>query len=156
MASDLLLITSPSTFYIHYLSSFHCALRQIDQLSDCTQGRREIKNQPTPGHTVDQQIKLIEALDSIWIESTESNSRLEKVRWTSWKSKDWTDEQLGLCDGTWPTRIGCSLTIIILNILILILSSLFKLMISIARLKRPLLSTWIPLFHPDLKNHQTV
>lgn len=75
---------------------------------------------PTPGHSVEQEAKLIEALDSIWKE-------LNLNRTEDWKrlggragvgvpapldscpvgqDRIWTDEQLGLVDGSHPTRIG--------------------------------------------------
>ena len=75
---------------------------------------------PTPGHSVEQEAKLIEALDSIWKE-------LKLNRTEDWKrlggragvgvpapldscpvqeERIWTDEQLGLVDGSHPTRLG--------------------------------------------------
>ncbi|KAI7939308.1 hypothetical protein MJO29_014044 [Puccinia striiformis f. sp. tritici] len=110
MASDLLL-------------SKHKIYVQSINYPTVPKGEERLRITPTPGHTVDQQIKLIEALDSIWIE-------LNLNRTQDWKKlggragvglsessmddglqnqRIWTDEQLGLCDGTWPTRIGCSL-----------------------------------------------
>ncbi|KAH9444342.1 hypothetical protein Pst134EA_032248 [Puccinia striiformis f. sp. tritici] len=110
MASDLLL-------------SKHKIYVQSINYPTVPKGEERLRITPTPGHTVDQQIKLIEALDSIWIE-------LNLNRTQDWKKlggragvglsessmddglqnqRIWTDEQLGLCDGTWPTRISCSL-----------------------------------------------
>ena len=69
---------------------------------------------PTPGHTIEQQAVLINALESVWAE-------LELPRHADWvavggragvghaNAKEvpqlWTPEQLGLRDGTAPARL---------------------------------------------------
>lgn len=76
-------------------------------------GEERLRITPTPGHTVPQENQLILALSSVWNELN-----LKKIG--DWKSiKDlhlsdrdgnskriWSDEQLGLKDGTFPIRIG--------------------------------------------------
>ncbi|KAA1073182.1 mitochondrial 5-aminolevulinate synthase [Puccinia graminis f. sp. tritici] len=107
MASDLLL-------------SKHSIYVQSINYPTVPKGEERLRITPTPGHTVEQQAKLIEALDSIWKE-------LNLNRTEDWKrlggragvgvpeptagnplreERIWSDQQLGLVDGTHPIRIG--------------------------------------------------
>lgn len=80
-------------------------------------GEERLRITPTPGHTADQQVKLVRALESIWTE-------LQLNTATDWKKlggranvgldgakpppRIWTDVQLGLDTGLFPTRLGRS------------------------------------------------
>jgi 5-aminolevulinate synthase len=132
MASDLLL--SKHSIYVQLSRRlFFCTFMQIFSFSEICfhsprsinyptvpKGEERLRITPTPGHTVEQQTKLIEALDSIWKE-------LNLNRTEDWKrlggragvgvpeptagpplgeERIWSDHQLGLVDGTHPIRIG--------------------------------------------------
>jgi len=107
MASDLLL--SKHNIYVQSIN-----------YPTVPKGEERLRITPTPGHSVEQEAKLIEALDSIWKE-------LKLNRTEDWKrlggragvgvpapldscpvqeERIWTDEQLGLVDGSHPTRLG--------------------------------------------------
>ncbi|WAR54923.1 hypothetical protein PtB15_4B541 [Puccinia triticina] len=108
MASDLLL-------------SKHSIYVQSINYPTVPKGEERLRITPTPGHSVEQEAKLVEALDSIWKE-------LSLNRTADWKrlggragvgvpeeptdspppveERIWTDEQLGLVDGSHPVRIG--------------------------------------------------
>jgi len=71
-------------------------------------GEERLRITPTPGHTVEQLDKLVRAVDSVFTE-------LKIKRTSEWKGHCgvglrserpvWTDEQLGLEDGTWPEML---------------------------------------------------
>lgn len=80
-------------------------------------GEERLRITPTPGHTVEQQTRLLSALESVWQE-------LDLKRTTDWTleggragvgvaagqeqgvNRVWTDKQLGLEDGSAPVRLG--------------------------------------------------
>lgn len=81
-------------------------------------GEERLRITPTPGHTVDQQARLLGAIESVWNE-------LDLKRTTDWHlsggragvgvpghdesvKRVWTDRQLGLEDGTAPLRLGAT------------------------------------------------
>lgn len=76
-------------------------------------GEERLRITPTPGHTAEQQAVLVEALEDVWAE-------LELMKEVDWKAMGgragvgapeakpvkqlWTDQQLGLLDGSAPQR----------------------------------------------------
>ncbi|KAI9616390.1 hypothetical protein H4Q26_010781 [Puccinia striiformis f. sp. tritici PST-130] len=123
MASDLLL-------------SKHKIYVQSINYPTVPKGEERLRITPTPGHTVDQQIKLIEALDSIWIE-------LNLNRTQDWKKLGGRAgvglSESSMDDGLQNQRIG---------------------QMNIDDQYRPTKKTTTfdldSSLHPDLKNHQTV
>jgi len=93
------------------LSKHHIYVQSINYPT-VARGEERLRITPTPGHTDSQQTDLIKALESVWIE-------LGLKRTSDWialggragvgqpqPQRVWSNDQLGLIDGTAPDRLG--------------------------------------------------
>ncbi|KAI8443412.1 5-aminolevulinate synthase [Phakopsora pachyrhizi] len=110
MASDMLL----NKHGIYFLTLSKLFPRSINYPT-VPKGEERLRITPTPGHTIQQQDHLVNALDQIWNE-------LKLNRTTDWRNMGgragvgvdriksdkqiWSEDQLGLADGSFPVRLG--------------------------------------------------